>query len=73
MSLYLNIIQIIASIALIVLTIVQGRETSAGNLFGGGSSIQHKRRGMEKTVFNLTIILAVLFFLTSLANVLVQS
>ncbi len=72
LSLYLNIIQILVSIALITLTAVQSRGSSA-SVFGGESSIQHKRRGMEKTLFNLTIILAVVFFLTSIANVLVQS
>jgi preprotein translocase subunit SecG len=68
----LNIIQIIVSIALIALTAAQSRGSSA-SVFGGDSSIQHKRRGMEKTMFNLTIVLVVVFFLTSVANVLVQA
>ena len=72
MKLYLNIIQILISIALIALTAAQSRGSGA-SVFGGDSAIQHKRRGMEKTLFNLTIVLAVVFFLTSVANVLVQS
>ncbi|MEA3407239.1 MAG: preprotein translocase subunit SecG [Chloroflexota bacterium] len=72
MSVYLNIIQILVSVALIALTAAQSRGSSA-SIFGGDSSIQHKRRGMEKTIFHLTIILVVIFFLTSVANVLVQA
>ncbi len=72
LSVYLNIIQILVSIALIALTAAQSRGSSA-SVFGGESSVQHKRRGMEKTLFNLTIVLAVVFFLTSIASVLVQS
>ncbi len=70
MRVHLNIIQILVSIALIVLTVAQSRGSSA-SVFGGESSIQHKRRGMEKTLFHLTIALTVVFFLTSIANVLV--
>lgn len=72
LSVYLNIIQILVSVALIALTAAQSRGSSA-SIFGGDSSIQHKRRGMEKTIFHLTIILVVIFFLTSVANVLVQA
>lgn len=70
MRVYLNIIQILVSITLIVLTAAQSRGSSA-SVFGGESSIQHKRRGMEKTLFHLTIALTVVFFVTSIANVLV--
>ncbi len=73
MSTYLNIVQIIASIALIALTVMQSKGAGLGGMLGGDSSIQRTRRGVEKTLFNLTIILAVVFFITSLLNVLVQS
>jgi preprotein translocase subunit SecG len=52
---------------------MQSKGAGLGGLFGGESSIYRTRRGLEKTLFNLTIILAVAFFLTSLLNVLVQS
>ena len=73
MTIYLNIIQIIVSIALIALTVLQSRGTGLARTFGGDSSVYKTRRGVEKTVFNLTIVLAVVFFLTSLLSVLVQS
>ncbi len=71
MQVYLNIAQIIVSIALIVIIIFQARSSSAGSMFGGSdSSVYRTRRGVEKTIYNATIGLAVLFFVLALLNVL---
>jgi len=70
---YLNVVQIIVSIALIALVVLQGKEAGLGRLFGGDSSIHVTRRGAEKTVFNVTVVLAVVFFLMSLLSVILQS
>jgi len=68
---YLNIAQIIVSIALIVIVIFQARSSSAGSMFGGSdSSVYRTRRGVERTIYNATIALAVLFFILALLNVL---
>ena len=72
MSTYLNIVQIIVSVALIALAVMQSKEAGLGRMFGGDSSIYRTRRGVEKTIFQLTIIMAVVFFLTSMLNVLVR-
>jgi preprotein translocase subunit SecG len=71
LSIYLNIVQILISIALIVLTVMQRSGGGLGSL-GGDSSIYHTRRGMEKSLHNLTIVLAVVFGLTSLLSVIFQ-
>ena len=73
MTVYLNIVQIIASVALIALSVMQSKGAGLGRMFGGDSSIYRTRRGIEKTMFRVTIILAVVFFLTSLLSVLLQS
>ena len=74
MQVYLNIAQIIVSIALIVIVIFQARSSSAGSMFGGSdSSVYRTRRGVEKTIYNATIFLAVLFFVLALLNVLAAS
>ena len=71
MQVYLNIAQIIVSIALIVIIIFQARSSSAGSMFGGSdSSVYRTRRGVEKTIYNATIALAVLFFALALLNVI---
>jgi preprotein translocase subunit SecG len=69
---YLNIVQILVSIALIGLAVMQSKEAGLGRMFGGDSSVYRTRRGVEKTIFQLTIVMAVVFFLTSMLNVLVR-
>ena len=71
MQVYLNIAQIIVSTALIVIIIFQARSSSAGSMFGGSdTSVFRTRRGVEKTIYNATIALSVLFFALALLNVL---
>ncbi len=65
MSTYLNIIQIIISITLIVIILLQVKGEGAGGVFGGDMGVARTRRGLERTMFNATIVLAVLFLLVS--------
>lgn len=71
MQLYLDIIQIIVSVALIVVILLQGQQGSLGGLLGGDGGVFRTRRGIEKTLHNVTIVLAVTFFITSLVTVLI--
>ena len=66
---FLMISTIIIGLALISVVLIQG-QTSAGlgSVFGG-SDIYRTRRGMEKTLYNLTFLLAGIFFLFSLLAV----
>ena len=60
----LSIIQIILSIILIVGILLQSSAAGMGALGGGGDSVDsgyHTRRGFEKTIFNITIVVAILF------------
>jgi preprotein translocase subunit SecG len=69
---YVQIIQIIISIALIAVILVQAKgQGGLGGIFGGDSTVYRTRRGVEKTLFNVTIGLAVAFFVISLISVLV--
>jgi len=66
-------IQIIVSVALIVIILVQARGSGGlGGIFGGEGGVYHTRRGVEKTLFNVTVGLAVVFFVVSLATVLIS-
>jgi preprotein translocase subunit SecG len=70
-TVYLNIAQIIVSIALIVIVILQARSSSTGSMFGGSDSpMVRTRRGVERVIFNATIALSVLFFVLAILNVL---
>ena len=73
MRLYLNIAQIIVSVALVAIILLQGRRGDmGGSVFGGtGSAIYQKRRGLEKTIFQITVGLAVAFFVITVLNVIV--
>ncbi|PIY65272.1 preprotein translocase subunit SecG [Candidatus Shapirobacteria bacterium CG_4_10_14_0_8_um_filter_39_15] len=62
------IVQIIISIALISAILLQARGTGLGAAWGGGGESYRSKRGVEKILFYLTIILAVLFFITSFVS-----
>jgi len=66
-STYISLAQIIIAIALIVVVILQARTSGGlGGIFGGDRGIFRTRRGVEKTLFNFTIILAITFVIVSL-------
>ncbi|MFA6430593.1 MAG: preprotein translocase subunit SecG [Candidatus Paceibacterota bacterium] len=63
-------IQIALAIVIIVLVLLQKSEASSGGTFGGNdnwNSAYHTRRGFEKIMFNTTVILGILFAISSLA------
>lgn len=64
-----QIIQIIISITIIVLVLLQTKGAGLGGIFGGDGGIYRTRRGVEKTLFQTTIGLAVIFFIVSLISV----
>ncbi len=64
-------IQIILSVILVILILVQKTGAQVGGAFGGSdnfSSAFHTRRGLEKGLFNITIVIAILFAVSALAN-----
>ena len=63
----LNILQILISVGLVVVILVQVRETGSG-LFGSGQASYRTRRGLEKTLFQFTIVLAAVFLLVSIIS-----
>ena len=65
---FLNIIQIIVAVTLVVVIIVQVRG-QGGGLFGSAEGSFRTRRGLEKTLFQFTIGLVGLFIVTSLVSV----
>ncbi|MDI7276566.1 MAG: preprotein translocase subunit SecG [Anaerolineae bacterium] len=69
---YLNVIQIIVSVALIIVVLLQAKGGGLSTLFGGEGAIYRTRRGLEKTLYQLTIGLAILFGIVSLLSVIVQ-
>lgn len=70
----LKFVQIIISVGLVVLIILQARGTGLGSLFGGtgGGAIQKTRRGLEKTLFQMTVGLSIAFILNAIIQLLIQ-
>jgi len=66
MQTYLSVAQIILSIALILAVLLQVRGGGLGGIFGQPDSVFRTKRGVEKTLFQLTIALVVLFIGISL-------
>ncbi len=60
-------IQILLSILLIIVVLLQRSDAGLGGAFGGGDDFSggHTKRGAEKILFNLTIILGGLFILSA--------
>jgi preprotein translocase subunit SecG len=69
---YFNVVQIILSVALIALVILQSKGGSLSRMFGGEGGVHKTRRGFEKTLFNVTIAVIVAFFVFSLLSVMFQ-
>jgi preprotein translocase subunit SecG len=67
---YLNIVELLISVVLIFVILLQTRGSGFSATFSSDSSIYRSRRGVEKTLFNFTIGLAILFILVSIASVL---
>ena len=69
---YLSIAQIIVSLVLIVLILLQERSSGLSGVFGGGGGeFYSQRRGLENTIFIATIVSAVVFVLLSALNLVV--
>ena len=68
----IQIVQIILCIAVIIFILLQARGAGLGSAFGGTSagSVFKTRRGVERLIFNLTIVFVVLFALVSIISAL---
>ena len=66
----LIVAQMILAAALIAAILLQQRGTGLGGAFGGEVTAYRSRRGIERTLFRLTILLAVLFVIFSLLNLI---
>ena len=64
----LTIGQMLVAIALIASILMQSRGAGLGATFGGDSSVYRSRRGIEKRLFQFTIVLTILFVLFAVAG-----
>lgn len=64
----LEIAQMLIAISVATAILLQARGTGLGSTFGGESTAYRSRRGIERTLFRLTIVLITVFVLISLAG-----
>ena len=64
---YLIIAQMVLSVALTMALLLQVRGGGLGGIFGQADTVYRTKRGLEKTLFQFTIILVVMFVGISLA------
>ena len=69
----LLIAQMILASALMAAILLQQRGTGLGGAFGGEVTAYRSRRGIERTLFRMTVVLSVLFVAFSLLNLVPQA
>ena len=72
MQTYLFIAQMVLSIALILAVLLQVRGGGLGGIFGQADTVYRTRRGLEKTLFQLTVVLVVLFIIVAMVSLKVK-
>jgi preprotein translocase subunit SecG len=65
--------QLLVSIGLIAAVLLQARGTGLSGAFGGDSAVYRSRRGVERRLWQFTIVLLVLFVVFSIASYILQS
>ncbi len=72
MQVYLNVVQIVLSVALILAILLQVRGGGLGGIFGQADTVFRTRRGVEKTLFQITIVLVFLFIIVAIISLRVK-
>ena len=73
MQIAIQIIQIILSITIVVLVLLQVKGGGLGSIFGGDGGVYRTRRGIEKRIYQFTIVLGIIFFVISLVAVTINT
>ena len=65
-----NIVTAVSAVLLILLILLQQRGASLGAGFGASGELFTERRGLEKSMFNTTVVIAFIFALSILATLI---
>lgn len=72
MRTFLLILQLVVSVSLVVIILLQAKGSGLSGVFGGEGAVYRSRRGVEKMLVYLTIILGVVFLVLSVTQVLIS-
>jgi len=73
MATYLYVAQIVVAVALILVALLQVRGGGLGGIFGQADTVFRTKRGVEKTLFQLTVALVVIFLILSIVSLRVST
>jgi preprotein translocase subunit SecG len=71
MSDFLRTTMMISAVVLILLVLLQQRGASLGAGFGGSGELYTTRRGLDKSMFNVSVVVAAIFVFSILAELLI--
>jgi len=71
METILHTTTVVSGLLLVIIILVQTRGASLGAGFGGSNEIHTARRGVDKTIHQITIMLAVIFCLSLVLGLIV--
>lgn len=66
---YVSILEVILAVTLTILVLLQAKGSDLGGFLGGGSSDLgsfRTRRGVEATIYRLTIVTSIVFFINTI-------
>jgi len=69
---FLFVAQMVLSVALVLAVLFQVRGGGLGGIFGQADTVYRTRRGLEKTLFQLTVVLVVLFIIVAMVSLKVK-
>jgi preprotein translocase subunit SecG len=70
---FLQIVTIVSAVLMVVAILLQARGASLGAGFGSSGELFTTRRGIDKSLYEATIVLAVIFVLSILTNLMLVS
>lgn len=69
----LPVVTIVTAVLLVVCILLQARGASLGAGFGSSGELFTTRRGIDKSLFDVTVVLTVVFILSILANLMLAA
>lgn len=67
----LQIVQLVLAVLLIIVVLLQQKGSGLGAAFGGSGTVHTTRRGIDKVLYQLTIVISTLFFILAIVNLVV--
>ncbi len=68
MDAFFNALQIVISVALVLVITLQVKGGGLGGIFGGSDTVFRTKRGVERRLYQMTIALVVVFVIISIVS-----